>query len=119
MKMFVDIPQVFLHKAPVDFRKGINGLGLLVEQQMALSPFTDALFVFCNRPRNKIKVLYWERNGFCLWQKTLEQDKFAWPRKMKGPTLALSEEQWHWLLSGLDIEKLQPHEPLRYTSINT
>lgn len=50
MKMFVDIPQVFLHKAPVDFRKGINGLGLLVEQQMALSPFTDALFVFCNRP---------------------------------------------------------------------
>jgi len=47
MKMFVDIPQVFLHKAPVDFRKGINGLGLLVEQQMALSPFTDALFVFC------------------------------------------------------------------------
>ena len=103
MKMFVDLSQVYLHRDPVDFRKGINGLGLLVEQQMTVSLFDGALFVFTNRHRDKIKVLYWDLNGFCLWQKRLEEDKFSWPKKMKGSTITLTEEQWHWLLSGLDI----------------
>jgi transposase len=56
-------------------------------------------------PRDKLKVLYWQRNGFCLWQKRLEEDKFSWPRKMHGTTLSLSQEQWQWLLDGLGIEK--------------
>ncbi|PAL45840.1 transposase, partial [Acinetobacter baumannii] len=51
MKMFLDVPQVYLHKQPVDFRKSINGLSLLVEQEMQLSPFSGALFVFCNQQR--------------------------------------------------------------------
>lgn len=72
MKMFVDVTDIYLHKAPVDFRKGINGLSLIVEQHMNLNPFSEALFVFCNRTRDKLKVLYWQRNGFCLWQKRLE-----------------------------------------------
>ncbi len=118
MKMFVDISQVFLHREPVDFRKGINGLSILVEQQMELSPFDDAIFVFSNRHRDKIKVLYWDINGFCLWQKRLEEDKFAWPKKMAGSTVSLSEVQWHWLLSGLDIEKMTPHRALSYQSLS-
>ena len=59
MKMFVDTPKIFLHKQPVDFRKSINGLSLLVEQEMQLSPFSGALFVFCNQQRTRLKVLYW------------------------------------------------------------
>ncbi|MDH5924562.1 IS66 family insertion sequence element accessory protein TnpB [Vibrio splendidus] len=118
MKMFPDTSVVYLHKAPVDFRKGINGLSFIVEQNMNLNPFSEALFVFCNRTRDKIKVLYWQRNGFCLWQKRLEKDKFAWPRKMPGQTLSLTEEQWHWLLDGLDIEKMKPHQTLNYQSLN-
>jgi len=118
MKMFVDSTDIYLHKAPVDFRKGINGLSLLVEQQMQLNPFSQALFVFCNRTRDKIKVLYWQRNGFCLWQKRLEEDKFAWPRKMRGSTLSLTEDQWQWLLDGLDIEKMKPHQALSYQSLS-
>ncbi len=118
MNRFVELSDIYLHKAPVDFRKGINGLSLLVEQQMQLNPFSQALFVFCNRTRDKIKVLYWQRNGFCLWQKRLEKDKFAWPRKMQEETLLLSEEQWQWLLNGLDIEKMKPHQPLHYQSLN-
>ena len=55
---------VFLHRAPVDFRKQINGLSLLVQEQMALDPFGEALFAFTNRARNRIKILYWQRNGF-------------------------------------------------------
>ncbi|CAQ77750.1 MULTISPECIES: IS66 family insertion sequence element accessory protein TnpB [Vibrionaceae] len=118
MKMFVDISMIYLHKAPVDFRKGINGLSMIVEQQMVISPFSDALFVFCNRQNDKIKVLYWDRNGFCLWQKRLEEDKFTWPKKMTGATVSLTEEQWHWLLNGLDIDKMQPHKSIHYQSLN-
>ncbi|HAS8622912.1 TPA: IS66 family insertion sequence hypothetical protein [Vibrio vulnificus] len=57
MKMFVDVTDIYLHKALVDFRKGINGLSLIVEQHMNLNPFSEALFVFCNRTRDKLKVL--------------------------------------------------------------
>lgn len=60
MKMFLDVPKVYLHKQPVDFRKSINGLSLLVEQEMQLSPFSGALFVFCNQQRTRLKVLYWD-----------------------------------------------------------
>lgn len=61
MKMFVDVSDIYLHRDPVDFRKAINGLVLIVEQQMQLSPFSETLFVFCNKSRDKLKVLYWDK----------------------------------------------------------
>lgn len=64
MKMFVDVSDIYLHRDPVDFRKAINGLVLIVEQQMQLSPFSETLFVFCNKSRDKLKVLYWDKTGF-------------------------------------------------------
>jgi transposase len=81
MKMFVDTGAIYLHRDVVDFRKSINGLVTIVEQEMALSPFGDALFVFCNRNRDRVKVLYWDKTGFCLWYKRLEKEKFKWPRQ--------------------------------------
>ena len=60
MKMFVEVAQVYLHREPVDFRKSINGLSVIVESQMQLSPFAEAIYVFCNRGRDKLKVLYWD-----------------------------------------------------------
>lgn len=83
MKMFIDPPKIYLHKQPVDFRKSINGLSLLVEHEMQQSPFSGALFVFCNQQRTRLKVLYWGQTGFCLWYKRLEKDKFRWPRLMR------------------------------------
>lgn len=117
MKMFIDPPKIYLHKQPVDFRKSINGLSLLVEQDMQQSPFSGALFVFCNRQRTRLKVLYWDSTGFCLWYKRLEKDTFRWPRLMPGKALTISEQQWHWLLQGIDIQKLTPHQPLHYQSV--
>ena len=81
---------VYLHREPVDFRKAINGLPLIVEQTMSLSPFESALFVFCNKRRDQLKVLYWDHTGFCLWQKRLEKDKFKWPRKHSDAIVELT-----------------------------
>ena len=81
---------------------------------MQLSPFADALFVFCNQRRDKLKVLYWDSTGFCLWYKRLEKDKFKWPRKHSQATVTLSNEQMDWLLRGFDITRLKPHEYLHF-----
>src|SRR5699024_10878629 len=80
--------QVYLYAEPVDMRKSIDGLSALVEQEMDLSPAMNALFVFCNRGRDKIKLLCWERNGFIVWYKRLEKQRFRWPKA--GETLALT-----------------------------
>jgi len=111
MRMFVEPGTIYLHREAVDFRKSINGLTLIVEQEMQLSPFAPALFVFCNKNRDRIKVLYWDQTGFCLWYKRLEQEKFKWPRRTPAAILNLNEQQWQWLLSGYDIIG---HAPLNY-----
>jgi transposase len=72
--------KVYLHREPVDGRKAINGLALLVEQALGLDPFAPALFVFSNRRRDRIKILLWERTGFWLMIKRLEADRFKWPK---------------------------------------
>ncbi len=77
MKMFINVDTVHLHREPVDFRKSINGLSIIVESEMALSPLSGALFVFCNKKRDKLKLLYWDKTGFALWYKRLEQEKLT------------------------------------------
>ncbi|ABO55620.1 MULTISPECIES: IS66 family insertion sequence element accessory protein TnpB [Burkholderia] len=103
--------KVYLHRDPVDFRMGINGLSILVEQAMRLNPMTSALFVFGNRRRDRIKILGWGGNGFWLLLKRLEADRFVWPNG--GDTITLSAEQLHWLLDGIDLAVIQKH-PQRY-----
>ena len=108
---------VYLYRDAVDFRKSINGLSVIVQDAMTLDVFSSALFVFCNRNRRQVKILYWQKNGFCLWLKRLEKDKFAWPRKAADGTLTIDQSQLNWLLDGFDIFKHPPHETLhfRYT----
>lgn len=111
-----DLPVVYLCRDAIDFRKGINGLAVLVEEALQLDPFSEHLFVFCNRRRNRIKILYWERNGFCLWQKRLERDRFAWPRDDEA-LVTLTGKQLNWLLDGVDLWALRPHKRLTYRSM--
>jgi transposase len=98
---------VYLNRDPVDFRKAINGLVLIIEQVMALSPFADALFLFCNKQRDKLKAVYWDQTGFVLWYKRLEQAQCKWPLRADESVVVLSEEQLHWLLRGFDIVQMQ------------
>jgi len=115
MKMFVDIQKIYLYREPVDFRKAIDGLALMVEQEMDCSPFAPAIFVFCNKGRDKVKVLYWDQTGFCLWYKRLEKETFKWPRHHPDEVLLLSETQWQSILSGFPI---MGHQSLDFTSIS-
>ena len=78
MKMFVEPANIYLYIDIVDFRKSINGLIVVVEQDMNLNPFRDALFVFCNKKRDKVIILYWDKTGFALWYKRLEKHQFKW-----------------------------------------
>ena len=93
-----DLPVVYVCRDIVDFRKGIKSLSVLVEGILALDPFSEHLFVFCNRKRDKVKVLYWERNGFCMWQKCLEKARFKWPRKALDEVITRTgthpQERW-------------------------
>jgi transposase len=104
--------KVYLHREPVDGRKAINGLALLVEQALGLDPFAPALFVFSNRRRDRIKILLWERTGFWLMIKRLEADRFKWPKDAEVVTLSV--EQLHWLLAGIDLAAMQPHPERKY-----
>lgn len=112
------IGAVYLCRAPVDFRKQIDGLACIVEQELTMDPFSDALFVFVNRRRDKIKALYWHRNGFCLWQKRLEKQRFAWPEPAPGAlTHTLTVQELEWLLEGFDLWANKPHKTLRFQSV--
>ena len=117
MRALSEFSTVYLHRDVVDFRKSINGLSIIVEQGMNLSPYDSALFVFCNKRRDKLKVLYCDKTGFCLWYKRLEKDKFQWPKKSLDEVIALSNEQMDWLLRGFDIAKLQSHTPQKYGAL--
>ena len=103
--------RVYLALGSTDMRKAINGLSVLVEQAMDFNPFSGELFVFCNRRQNIIKILYWDENGFCLWQKRLEEHRFKWPR-LPEQVLAINREQLNWLLAGLDFSSA--HQRLYY-----
>jgi len=109
---------VYLCREPVDFRKSISGLSLIVEQALRLDPFGQAVYVFTNRDRNKIKILVWEKNGFVLWYKRLEKQRFCWPRQLDGDTVTLSAQELNWLLDGFDIWRHPPHHRLHYQSVS-
>ncbi len=114
--MFLDIQKVriFVKPGATDMRKQQAGLSVLVQNILKEDPFNGSLYLFCNRRRNLLKLLYWDTNGFCMWQKRLEQDTFPWP-KTPEEALEITERQLRLLLEGLDIWKA--HKKLNYTEV--
>ncbi|MFQ5645159.1 MAG: IS66 family insertion sequence element accessory protein TnpB [Thiogranum sp.] len=117
MFSFAEDAVVYLHRAPVDFRKQINGLALIVQESLTLDPTQQALFVFVNRGANRVKILWWDKTGFCLWLKRLEKDRFIWPSRHEGDVLKLTGEQLTYLLAGFDIFRFPPHQRLFYGAV--
>ncbi|MBN2899716.1 MAG: IS66 family insertion sequence element accessory protein TnpB [Clostridia bacterium] len=102
--------QVYLAVGNTDLRKSIDGLALLVSEHFKLDPFSRSLFVFCNRRRDKIKILEWDTTGFWLHYKRLEKDTFQWPEFTEGTHLPISERSFRWLLDGLSIQERHAHK---------
>jgi transposase len=112
-----DEVRVHLCRDVVDFRKQMRGLSVLVQEELELDPFSSHLFAFCNRRRDHVRLLYWERNGFAMWQKKLESDKFPWPRVGHQEVVELSGRELNWLLDGMDVFAMKPHDVLSYESV--
>jgi transposase len=102
------VEQVYLAPGVTDLRKSIDGLSALVSAVFELDPFSNQWFVFCNRQRDKLKILRWDHNGFWLYYRRLERGRFKWPVQT-GRALSISRRQLQWLLDGLTIDQQQAH----------
>jgi transposase len=116
MILFPDHTRAYLVMGWTDMRKSINGLSMMVEGRFDLDPFSGHVFVFCNRRRSIVKILYWHRNGFCLWQKRLEKEKFRWPESYEE-VMEIGSRRLGWLLDGLEITQVRGHELLHYSTV--
>lgn len=108
--------RVFLALGATDMRKSINSLSTLVEAALELDPFSGHLFVFCNKRHTMLKVLCWDRNGFCLFLKRLEKHHFKWPYS-KEEVVEVGARELSFLLEGLDISSVNPHGSLNYSTV--
>jgi len=100
---------IYVRPGITDMRKQINGLSIIAAEQMNQDPLSGSwLFLFCNRSRRIIKALYWDRNGFCLWQKRRERDRFPWPQTEEAAQ-EITEAGLRMLLDGIDF--WNAHQP--------
>jgi len=107
------VGQVHLAPGATDLRKSIDGLSVLVSAVFQLDLFSDRWFVFCNRQRDKLKILHWDHNGFWLHYRRLERGRFRWPDHGREEPLVITRRQLQWLLDGLTIDQRQAHRPVQ------
>ena len=107
--------KVYLATGATDMRKAINGLMVLVEDVFQADPFSSHLFVFCNRLRDKLKILVWHNNGFWLLYRRLEKQRFWWPAAHEAVALEITPRELSWLLEGLDITQIKGHQAANFS----
>jgi transposase len=101
--------RIYLACGSTDMRKSIDGLAAIVSMSFRLDIFAPSLFVFCNRERDKLKILRWDHAGFWLYYRRLECGRFQWPAAGEAPTMAISRRALSWMLDGLKLEQKQAH----------
>lgn len=111
------VDRVYLACGSTDLRKSIDGLAALVSQAFGLDPFAPCLYVFCNRKRDKLKLLFWDHNGFWLCYRRLEKGRFEWPSDDAGGTQTISRRQLQWLLDGLSVEQQRAHPQVQARTV--
>ena len=102
----------YLASGYTDMRKSIDGLAALVQESFGLDPFSPGLFVFCNKERNKLKILFWDHNGFWLYYRRLERGKFQWPAE-NTKLVTISYRELRWLLDGLSLVQPRAHREVK------
>lgn len=115
--MLIDFSKVrvFVRPGVTDLRKQSSGLSIIIDEEQEHDPFSGNLYLFCNRRRTLLKAVYWDLNGFCLWQKKLEKQKFPWPSS-EETVREITAEQLRWLLTGIDF--WNPHQRLSYSHVS-
>ena len=114
--MIIDYSKVRIYIRPgaTDLRKAVNGLSAIVQEEMKKDPFSGSVYIFCNRERELLKAVYWDKTGFWLSQKRLEKDKYPWP-KTEEEVRELSVAELHMLLNGIDFFKA--HKEISYKKV--
>lgn len=109
-------PHLKIHLAsqPVDMRKSYQSLGILVKNVLHGNPFCGHLFVFYNKRKDLVKILYWQTNGFCLWQKRLEKGRFQLSDFPQASSIGITSYQLEGLIQGIDWKKIPTPEVLSY-----
>lgn len=113
----VQAEQVYLACGSTDLRKSIDGLAALVQEVFRLDPFSQCLFVFCNRQRDKLKILHWEHNGFWLYYRRLEKGTFQWPESSSPSSMQIGRRELRWLLDGLSLHQGKAHPEVKVSKV--
>lgn len=107
--------RVFVYRLPTDMRKSFHGLIALTESALKQDPLSGSLFVFVNRRRDRIKILYWGQTGFCIWYQHLQQGTYQLPdvgSSEQHPTLEVTRSQLSLILDGIDLTSV--HQRRRF-----
>jgi transposase len=118
MLMFPSGVKVFLATEPTNMRKSFTGLSLLVQDVLEQDPASGHLFVFVNKRGNKVKILYWDRNGFAQWYKQLARGLFRWPIVQHCASYPITLSDLSLLLEGIDLADHQRLATINQTTIN-
>lgn len=106
--------KVYLSLEAVDMRKSINGLSIAVIEELSCNPQDEALYIFYNKSRNKVKCLYWDKNGFVLIYKRLEKGRFQFSKSLSGDLYEITHQQLSWLLAGFDFIQMSQYPELNF-----
>lgn len=107
--------KIFVSLKPIDMRNSINGLSAAIGDIFGESPMSRHLFLFYNKARDKVKLIFWDRNGFVLYYKRLEKGRFKINKSLDKKTIELTENQLHWLFAGLDFELMNEFNEINYS----
>jgi transposase len=109
--------QIYVNLSPIDMRKSIDSFSALVVEEFKNDPQSGHLFVFFNRGRDKVKIVYWNKNGFILHYKRMEKHRFVVPKSIDCMHLVITEIQLNGLLAGLNFEIMGDFDEIDYDKI--
>lgn len=110
-----DKNKIYVYTEAVDMRKAVNGLSAYVVDEFDKSPQSGDLFVFWNKSKNRLKILWWDKNGFIIHYKRIERHRFKIPKDLSGESFEITSDQLNWLLAGLEFTLMQEFNELNYS----
>lgn len=109
--------KIYIYREPVDMRKAINGLLIILQTEFNQDSQSGDVYIFCNRARNKIKCLCWDKNGYVLYYKRIERGRFMYSKYIQGDYLVITPKQLEGLFMGLDFYLLGHYPEEKYSDL--